>query len=152
MSEFATLPFTGPGGDPTGKVVVDENALNELVQHVIDHTEDLQDQQLIATALSAGASVDLDCADITTGRFGRLLAVDIGGSVPLRVDIQVVNGSRVTRTSVYSVIQEQWRAPHIKAIEVAGGVGIHFGVSVVNLSPLRTADGRVTMYWDEVAP
>jgi hypothetical protein len=146
------LPLTGPGGDALADVRVDLTGTGEVVEHVIEWYEDLQDQQLIATALTAGGSVDLDTVDITTGKIGRLLAVDLGGSVPLRVDIQVVNGSRVTRTSVYSMIQERWKSPHPRAIEVLGAAGVHFGVAVVNLSPGKTADGRVTMYWDEVTP
>lgn len=172
--ETVNLPLTG-AGDAGVQVAVDDTAegvvqlfklvlsadgistlvpadVDGLFVQSISRVEDPQDQLLIATSLSAGSSVDLDTANITTGKTGRLLAADCGASVPIRVDIQVVNGTRITRSSVYALKgQERWETPAPMCIEQAGGVGKKFGVAITNLSPATTSDARVTLYWDEVA-
>jgi hypothetical protein len=171
--EHVILPLTG-AGDSTTKVAVDNTAdgviqlfkivhsadgVSTLVPADVDglfvqgikRAESPHDQLLIATSLSAGASADLDTANITTGKTGRLLAADIGATVPIRVDIQVVNGTRINRTSIYAMCgTERWETPADGFIEQTGGVGKKFGVTVTNLSISRTSDARVTLYWDEV--
>jgi hypothetical protein len=175
MAEQVNLPLTG-FGDSTVEVAVDTtpDGVIELVKLAVSadgsallipanldglfvqyRLESPQDDLLLASALTAGANVDLNATDITTGKTGRLLGADIGGSIPLRCDIQVVNGVRITRSTIYTLAGETvpWRPPFgAKFIELAGGVTKHFGVSVTNLSVSRTADARVTLYWDEVTP
>jgi hypothetical protein len=175
MAEQVNLPLTG-FGDSTVEVAVDTtpDGVIELVKLAVSadgsavlipanldglfvqmRLESPQDELLLATSLGAGANVDLNATDITTGKTGRLLGADIGGSIPLRCDIQVVNGVRITRSTIYTLAGETipWRAPFgAKFIELAGGVAKHFGASVTNLSASRTADARVTLYWDEVTP
>ncbi len=170
--ENVTLPLTGTGGttaavavdtSPEGQIQVVKLAIatdgsSVLIPANLDgifiqpRLESPQDDLLIATALAAGGNADLDATTITTGKTGRLMAVDVGSSVPVRCDIQTVSGARVTRTSIYTSDgrSELWRSPGLKFIELVGAVGVRFGVSVTNLSALRTADVRVTVYWDEV--
>lgn len=152
MADQVTIPLTG-SGDATADVAV-ESSPDGVIQLVQIYQESPQDDALLATALAAGANADLNATDITTGKTGRLIAVDVGGSVPVRCDIQTVNGPRVTRTTVYTQPgrSELWRSPALKQIELTGAAGVHFGVSVTNLSPHLTADVRVTIYWDEVTP
>lgn len=171
--EHVTLPLTG-GGDTTTqvavdttpegvvqlfKIVVSADGISTLVPADVDglfvqsieRAESPQDDLLIATSLSAGAGVDLTAAAISTGKTGRLMAADVGAAVPIRVDLQTVNGSRVTRTSIYALDgTKQWKAPTPVHIELAGGPAKFFGAHVVNLSPATASDARVTLYWDEV--
>lgn len=171
--ETVNLPLTGVGDsgvqvavDDTAegvvqlfKIVVSADGVSTLVPADIDglfvqsitRVEDPQDQLLIATSLSAGGNTDLDTANITTGKTGRLLAADIGASVPIRVDLQVVNGTRISRCSVYALNgHERWETPAPTFIEQIGGVGKRFGCTVTNLSVSEASDARVTLYWDEV--
>lgn len=177
MADGVNLPLTG-AGDASVKAATDDAGaaghiqlvklaisadgsavlipadLNGIV--VQPRLESPQDEILVATGLAAGGNTDLNATDIPGGKVGRLLGADIGGTIPLRCDIQVVNGSRVTRTTVYTHDGETvpWRPPMFgqKFIEVTGGAGIHFGASVTNLSAAKTADARITLYWDEVTP
>lgn len=176
MADGVNLPLTGTG-DATSKVATDDTGASGHIQLVklavaadgsavlipadLDgivvqpKLESPQDEALLATALSAGSNTDLNATDVPLGKVGRLLGADIGGTVPIRCDIQVVNGSRVTRTTIYTLPgrSETWRPPFgQKFIELAGGTGKHFGASVTNLDASRTADARITLYWDEVTP
>ena len=175
MADGVNLPLTG-SGDSVAKVATDDAGAAGQVQiiklavsadgsavivpadaeglYTQVRLEDPQDQLLIATNVGPGVNVDLDATDIPLGKHGRLIGADLGSSLPFRWDIQVVNGSRVTRATVYTGHggSEPWRSPAFKFIEVAGGVGVHFGVSATNLSSHRTADGRAALYWDEVTP
>ena len=175
MADTVQLPLTG-AGDPTADVAVDitPDGVVELVKLAVSadgsavlipadldglfvqpRLENPQDEMLVTTNLGAGSNIDLDATDIPLGKDGRLLGADLGGSVPFRFDIQVVNGARVTRSTIYTNAGESkiWRPPFgAKFIEVAGGVGIHFGLSVTNLDASQAADARTTLYWDEVTP
>lgn len=175
MAETVQLPFTG-AGQATADVAVDitPDGAIELVKLAISadgsavlipadldglyiqpRLEDPQDEILSSVALSAGANDDLDATDIPIGKVGRLLGADLGGSVPFRYDIQVVNGARVTRSTIYTGAGETklWRPPFgAKFIELNGGANIHFGLSVTNLDASQAADARATLYWDEVTP
>lgn len=173
MAESVNLPLTG-FGDSTAEVAVDltPDGVVELVKLAISadgsavlipadldglfvqfRLESPQTSAVLAAALSAGANVDLNAADITTGKTGRLLGVDIGGTVPCRCDIQEVNGARTTRTTIYTERGESkaWRPPMgSKWFDLVGGVGKHFGVSITNLDVNKAADLRGTIYWDEI--
>jgi hypothetical protein len=172
--ETVNLPLTG-AGDNTVRVAVDDTAagvvqlfkivvsadgvstlvpadIDGLFVQSIERAESPQDVMVVATALAAGANADLNGTDIATGKTGRLMAVDVGASVPARWDIQTVNGSRVTRTTLYTGFGDHrtWRPPSPVFIELAGGIGKHFGLSVTNLHSHKAADLRGTLYWDEV--
>lgn len=155
MPDVVNLPLTGVG-DATAKVAVDDAdpSFGE-VQLIGYAVQSPHDQILSSINLSAGANVDLTTASITTGRVGRLIGADLGCSVPCRYDIQVVNGARVTRSTVYTGPGETfpWRVPPGgRWIEQAGGVSKAFGLSITNLDVTQAADVRGTLYWDEVAP
>jgi hypothetical protein len=171
--EHVTIPLTG-AGDSTAQVATDSTpsgvvqlfklavsadgseilvpaGADGLYVAIIERAEDPQDQLLIATSLAAGSVIDKDAVDIATGKTGRLLAADIGASVPIRVDLQCVNGARITRTSIYALKGTQrWKSPTNVHIEQVGGAAKHFGCEITNLHTIATADARVTLYWDEV--
>ncbi len=147
------IPLTG-SGDSTAAVAVESSPVG-VVQLVTINQQSPQDIALLAAALTPGGNIDLNATDITAGKTGRLLAVDIGASIPVRCDIQtVVGASRVIRTTVYTSPGRSllWRSPGPKSIVLAGAVGSRFGISITNLSPHLTADVRATVYWDEVTP
>jgi hypothetical protein len=155
MPDVVNLPLTGVG-DATAKVAVDDSdvAFGE-VQLIGYAVQSPHDQLLLSSNLSAGANVDLTAADITTGRVGRLLGADLGCSVPCRYDIQIVNGPRTTRSTIYTGPGETfpWRVPMGgRWIELTGGATKAFGLSITNLDVNQAADVRGTLYWDEVAP
>lgn len=155
MADGVTLPLSGVG-DTIAKVATDDGgAIFGQIQLVGFAVQSPHDQILTSSNLSAGANVDLTTADITTGKVGRLLGADLGSSVPCRYDIQVVNGPRTTRTTIYTGPGETYpyRVPMGgKWIEQAGGVGKAFGLSVTNLDVNQAADVRGTLYWDEANP
>jgi hypothetical protein len=154
MADGVNLPLTG-AGDVAVKVATDDAGAFGQIQLIGFAVQSPHDQILVSTNLSAGGNVDLTAADIATGRVGRLLGADIGCSVPIRCDIQVVNGARTTRTSIYTGPGETfpWRVPiGGKWIELAGGAGKAFGVSITNLDVNQAADVRTTLFWDEVTP
>jgi hypothetical protein len=176
MAETVTLPLTG-NGDVTTLVAVDNTPdgvvqlfkllvsadgstvflpadLDGLFVQSIARAESPQDDVLISVDVAPGGNVDLDASVITSGKMGRLMGIDAGASVPLRVDMQTVSPSRVTRSTMYLLpgASVPWRPPTPTFIELIGDGDNKFGVSITNLSPSRTADVRATVYWDEVIP
>lgn len=176
MAEHVILPLTG-NGDVTTQVAVDSTPdgviqlfklvvsadgqsvlvpadLDGVFVQSIQRAENPQDDLLVQANLAAGSNIDLDATAITIGKMGRLMGVDAGASVPLRVDIQLVSGSRVTRTSLYTMAGGflSWRPPAPTFVELIGAGTNKFGVSITNLSPSRAADVSATVYWDEVTP
>lgn len=155
MADGVQLPLTG-SGDVTVKVATDDGGVSfGHVQLIGFAVQSPQDEILAQVNLSAGSNVDLTTADITSGKIGRLLGCDVGASVPLRCDIQVVNGARTTRTTVYTNPGETlpWRVPFGgRFIELAGGASKGFGVSITNLDVAEAADVRAILFWDEVNP
>jgi len=171
-AEQVQLPLTG-FGDSTATVAVDSTpeGVVELVKLAVStdgsstlipgdtsgltvkpRLDNPQVQQVIATAVGPGGLTNLDATDIPTGKTGKLLGADLGSSVPFRWDIQTVSGGRTTRTTIYTKAGETfpYRVPNGEEwIRLTGGAGIHFGVGCTNLSISATADGRVTLYWDE---
>jgi hypothetical protein len=153
MSENVQLPLTGIG-DATSRVAVNVTPGGTVVQLVKEDSADPQSTSLLASALAPGVSADLDAAIITSGKKGQLIAADLGSSVPLRIDLQAVNGSRVVRTTVYTSPGKSalWRSPGASYVELLSTGTEFFGATVTNLSPHLTADARVTLFWDEVNP
>ena len=155
MADGVQLPLTGAGDSSIKAATDDAGALIGHIQLITFGVQSPQDELLVSVNLSAGANVDLTATDITTGKVGRLLGADIGCSVPIRCDIQVINGARTTRATVYADRGKTipWRVPMgAKWIELAGGASKAFGVSITNLDVSRTADVRTTLYWDEANP
>lgn len=120
----------------------------------VERTVSPQHSVVAAIALAAGSSAALDGAAITAATTGQLAGVDVGSTVPFRADVETVSGARVIRATIYGRAGEtvQWRPPSRRFVELAGGAGIRFGVSVTNLDASEAADIRSTIYWDEVTP
>lgn len=174
MADGVVIPLTGTG-DATAKVAVDivdgdkaaqlfklayaadgsallvpADADGLVVQQKL---EDPNSQLLQAAALAAGSGADVDAANLTSGKTGRLLGADIGASVPVRCDLQTVSGARTARAVIFADPGRtaSWRAPAPRFIELLGTGTSKFGAHVVNLSPHAQADVWVTLYWDEVS-
>lgn len=137
----------GHGVDGTA---TDTSSVNPLP--VAPQVQSPQSEQLTSTSLSAGGNADLTASDITGSTTGKLLALDFGATVPLKVNIQIVSGGRTTFTTVFSRAGQsgRWETPHPDFITQAGGAGNAFGVSITNLDTSESADVYATPYWDEV--
>jgi hypothetical protein len=118
---------------------------------VAEQVQSPQHERLTSAGLTAGGNVDLTASDISGGMTGRLIGVDCGASVPLRVDIQTVSGARTTHVTVFTQAGRTvpWRPPHKDFIAQAGGAGNAFGVSITNLDTSKAADVYATPYWEE---
>lgn len=126
--------------------------LDGLHVQTVERVSSPQHSLVAATALAAGGSSALNAADIATATTGQLAGVDVGSTVPFRADVETVSGARVIRATLYGRAGEtvQWRPPSRRFIELAGGAGIRFGLTVTNLDANEAADIRATVYWDEV--
>lgn len=152
---MATDSFIQTPPDSTGKkvdnveLVVGANTVQR--QRFVVGAVDPTNERLTSANLSAGANVDLTTQDITTGKTGKLSAVDVCASVPLRVDIQTVSGARITSVTVFTRAGEtmRWKTPHLDHVTQAGGVGNGFGVSITNLDTSQAADVYATLFWEE---
>lgn len=135
-----------------GSAVLIPGDANGLYVQSVERATSPQHTVAVASAISAGGSSVTNAADITTAKTGRLAGVDVGSSVPLRVDIETVSGARVVRSTVYTQPGQtaQWRPPSPLFFTLTGATGVHFGATVFNLDASETADARVTFYWDEV--
>jgi hypothetical protein len=108
--------------------------------------------QLVAADLTAGGSQSLDADAITPGKTGRLMAVDVGSATPCRVDIQIIDGVRMTIASLYFQAGQsvRWEQPYPTFWQLLGDGAAKFGVTVINLGGSEPSDVRVTIFWDEV--
>lgn len=106
-----------------------------------------------SAALGAGANVDLQTADITTAKTGRLDGIDVASTVPLKIIISTVSASTpTTRVILFSAPYSgiQWRAPFQTYITQAGGTNNKFRVNLTNKDASVAADVYATFFWDEV--
>ena len=118
---------------------------------VIDH-ETPKLSTLSSVALAAGASVDLDATAITTATTGKLRAVTVAASVPLKAEIKTVDGAAVVRDVVFTsdaMLTFRWTAPDRGYITVVGGAGKLFRVTLTHLDTVDAADVSATIYWTE---
>lgn len=109
------------------------------------------------TSLAAGGTADLDSAQISTGRKGKLLRVRVASSVAFKVSLYTVsNGvaSPMPADEGYGWFGEyEFCTPHPDFVTVShqDGVGFDgFRVTVVNLDVSLPADISVSFAWDEV--
>lgn len=108
-----------------------------------------------SSALGAGSSVDLDHTTIANGTTGQLMGVDVASTVPLKIEIQSVDGSSVATTRVvlfatnYSGVQ--WRSPYKTFLTRAGAAAnTKFRTKVTNKDASTAADVYATAYFDVV--
>lgn len=110
-----------------------------------------------STGLAAGASVDLDGAQVSADKTGKLVAVLLTASVALRGELQTVqNGVPSAAKAVVFTPpgNARWlRMPSKEFFTVpedaqAGFDG--FRMRVTNLDPTQAADVYATFLWDEV--
>jgi len=114
---------------------------------------DPQTEYLTGTSLSAGGNADLTATDIPIDKIGRLVAVEFGAAVPLKVQLQTISsGARTTRTALFSFAGStgRWNAPDLRFVTQAGGDDCGFGVSITNLDTSQASDVYATLYWDEI--
>lgn len=107
---------------------------------------------LTSLALAAGASVDLDATLITTGRLGRLAAVTVAASVPLKAQIRTMPGATIVDTVFTSEVDltHRWTTPHPNFVTQDGGGGGRFRITITNLDTIDPGDVYATAYFDEV--
>jgi len=110
-----------------------------------------------ALALAAGSNVNIDGSTLPAGITGKLMQVDISGSLAAKWEIVKRDGGvEVTVSVLYTSglagkASEIWKPPNKDYGQQAGdGVDTNFRVKVTNLDDNRTADFYATMYWDEV--
>jgi hypothetical protein len=150
-----------PPGGSTGKVLAKASASDFDTEWIFltgggggsgyVPTDPQVSPQLVAANLPVGVSDFLDAQEITTGKTGRIMAVDAGSATPCRVDIQLVDGARVTITSLYFQAGQSARWEVYPTFwELLGNGSAKFGVTVTNLGGSEPSDVRVTIFWDEV--
>ncbi len=104
--------------------------------------------------LAAGASVDLETPDITTGTTGNLEQVTIAASVPLKAEIKTRDGAAIAlRDTVFTSeahLTQIWRGPNKKYVTQVGGTTRRFRVTLTSLDNIDAADVYVTFFYDEV--
>lgn len=113
---------------------------------------DAIDKQFIVNNVPAGGSDQLDADPITNNKIGRLWMIDYNGSVPIKLDVEYVIGPRVIKASITKLAgnPEPWVPPDPRFMTLEGDGVVLFGCTVTNLSPHRTSDIKVTIYYDEV--
>lgn len=110
---------------------------------------------LTSANLAAGASVSLDATAVTNATTGKLVAVTVSASVPLKAELRtVVSGTPTTRAVVFTTdaqLTYPWTPPHPNFITLAGnGVNL-FRVTLTNQDNVDAADVYAAVYWDEVS-
>lgn len=107
----------------------------------------------LGASLGAGASVDIDFADITTAKTGQLAGLDLWSAAPLKVIIKTVTGGVGTAKDAFGTRpgeSKSWRPPHQSFItRAAAGAGNFFRATVTNLGS-QASDVHATAFWDEV--
>lgn len=110
------------------------------------------DKQFVVLNVPAGGSDQLNADPITNNKIGRLWMIDYNGSVPIKLDVEYVIGPRVIKASITKLAgnPEPWVPPDPRFMTLEGDGVVFFGCTVTNLSPHRTSDIKVTIYYDEV--
>ncbi len=107
-------------------------------------------------ALAAGASTDLDSAQIASGKTGELVAIVMAASVALKGQLfTVLNGAPSTiKATLFSLpsTSEPWTVPSKKFFTQAQDAGAGFDgfrLTVTNEDTTQPADVYVTFLYDE---
>jgi hypothetical protein len=139
---------------------VDGSASDVSVASGLPITEALESPQVSydsASSLAAGSSTDLDSAQITTDKTGKLLLFSFGSSAPLKAELQTVsNAAGTTLMVLYSQPGEDRivRFPSKEFITQAysATVGLDgFRLRVTNLDVAAEADVHASFLFDETA-
>jgi len=134
--------------DPTGSEYA-------IIARLLE-TNSAQFTHATQATVAAGSSADLDGAQITSSKTGKLLGFDVAASVPFKVVlVTVLNGVESANKSVLFSGGDRnvmWRTPGRQFITVAqnAGAGLDaFRLKVTNLDTSQAADLYASLYWDE---
>ena len=110
-----------------------------------------------SVAVAAGSSADLDSDQVAAGKTGKLVALLIGASVPVKAELKTVaNGaSSAVLAALFAKAGESRlaRLPSREFVTQAhdAGAGLDgFRLTVTNLDTTRAADLYATFFYDEV--
>lgn len=108
-----------------------------------------------SSSVSAGSSDDLDSAQVTSSTTGKLVAIIMGASVPLKGELKtVLNGVASSTLITFFTPALETRIFEIpknfitQAEDATAGLD-GFRVTVTNLDTSQAADVYVTFLWDE---
>lgn len=101
--------------------------------------------------LAAGASVDLDAANVPLNTTAKLLKVHVASSVAAKWEIRTrVNGVVATHDIIITEPGSYpWTPPDEEFIAIQGGAASNFRITVTNRDAFNAADVYATVYWDE---
>lgn len=105
--------------------------------------------------VAAGASADLDSAQVTTDKTAHLLALVVASSVPFKAVLQsVLNGVATTKVVSFRPAGNSWDwsppGGFITAVQDAGVGFDGFRVVITNLDTSEAADVYATFLYDEI--
>ena len=109
-----------------------------------------------STNLAAGASIDLDSDQIATGKTGKLMAIRLGASVPLKGELKTVqnNVSSAVKDFFFSNRMSSTIYPlpshnFVTQVQDAGAGFDGFRMTVTNQDTIDAAFAYVTFFYDE---
>ncbi len=118
--------------------------------------DDPQSSYGSVASVAAGASADIDSTQITTAKTGRLVAVVVGASVPVKAVLHAVTnavaGSALAVGFTPAGESKPMPIPSKKFFAVAHDAGAGFDgfrLTVTNLDTTQVSDIHATFYWDE---
>jgi hypothetical protein len=118
-------------------------------------TRSAQLTHVTSVAVAAGATANLDSANIGSGNTGKLLGLLVSSSVAFKAELQtVLNAVATTRAIVFSMNRLwDWKTPGRDFIAQAHSATAGFDgfrVIVTNLDTSEAADVYVTFFYDEI--
>lgn len=133
--------------DPTGSEYA-------ILSRLIDSNNPLI-SDATSVSVAAGASVDLDSTQLSSGVTGKLLGLIVTASVPFKAELKtVLNGVPTSKVTYFSSDRKwDWRSPARDFISVTQSAtpGLDaFRVTVTNLDTSEAADLYATFFYDEV--
>lgn len=106
-------------------------------------------------SVAAGSSTSIDSSQINVGKTGKLMYVEVGSALPLKVQLQtVLNGVATTVLTAFAWDGNwDWSPPSKEFVKVAQDVtaGLDgFRCLITNMDPSKATDVYATFLYDEV--
>ena len=151
------LPLDGPGklldAEKVSRGGVDYYRERDTILVAANPVRD----PLMAAALAAGASVDLDASTIAVAKTGKLVEVFVASSVACKWIVKTRDGGIELTLGVLFTggltgdPNDSFQPPDKGFCTLLGnGVDENFRVTVTNLDARFAADVYATVFWDEV--
>jgi hypothetical protein len=122
---------------------------------VVSNTKSPQQTYLTTASVAAGSSTTLDSNNISNTKTGKLLGLVVSSSVPIKVEVRLVNNGVATSNKMVKFCFDggwDWISPGKDFISVPGNSNPgnnNFRVIITNLDILNAADVFVTFFWNE---